>query len=220
MFSYYLEILLTSLLSQKTGAFCTRSYKQNSILGSRTLKKRQNHHFSTLLQAFLDKSDEWVEAEAAIVNLRAKIIAQEDPGATLLKSVVSDEVDYVYALWSKNYQTALEKARLVSDRLSGDIVRAYRGWWYYLRGDSALMLFGETQDSSHLSVATDSFHRASRCSHAVSWFSQLSRLTQSQEGTEEGQDAFTSFAIEHIKTQLENLGFQGNRFEKQMATFL
>ena len=180
-------------------------------------KTRQD--FVALVQAQLQQGEAWSRAERAILNLRARKVKEEDQIAKRLKPVASDEVDFVYALWTGNLEKALEKARAVSDRLGGNETKGYRGWWYYLAGDVALQMHESAKSVTSLQIAKDYFAKAATCSLSISWFADLARLTLF--GTKVATvDELTPLAVEQTRDRLIELGLTGQRFEQQMAMLL
>jgi len=175
-----------------------------------------------LFKAFLEQAEDWNAAEKTIIGLRTQKKRTSDEVAERLMAVASDEVSYVYALWGNDYETALEKAKSISDRLEGNETQGYRGWWYYLHGDSALMLHGESADQKLASVARDSFRRAAKCAPSVSWLAELARLKVDGQlvATTKEVDPATPRALEAIRRQLSSLGLAGKGFEKKVKSLL
>lgn len=187
--------------------------------GIENSRGKESVGFIELCEVFLSQDEEWREADKAIIGLRETKIRQRDPIADRLMQVVSDEVDYLYLLWTGNYEQALEKAKSVSDSLGGDETKGYRGWWYYLTGDAALMLHEENAMDSFFGVAKDYFKRAGSCSLAISWFARLAR-TLPVASEVQGADERTATAVEVIKDQLKALGLVGKNFENQVSSAL
>lgn len=171
--------------------------------------------FRELWEAFLAKGDDWKEAEAAIRDFRDSSFRRDDPISQKLKSVVSDEVGYLYAMWSDNFEEGLERARNVADALGGDETKAYRAWWYYLSAEAAMALHEATQEKPYQDTARDFLKRASKCCIGVSWFSRLGRSFSLGVETPEA-DELTAVAVETIRGHLADLGAVGMRFEQQL----
>lgn len=182
-------------------------------------KDKLESDYKELLQAFLDHGEEWEEAEKAILTMRDDKVRSEDIIADRLKKVVCNEVNYLYFLWNENYEKALEKARAVSDALEGEETKGYRGWWYYLTGDVALMTYEATKDLSFIDVAKEFFRRASNCSLSISWFAELSRLRIKDELIAE-VDYLTPKAVEAVRKQLKMFGLVGKKFEDRITSFI
>lgn len=166
---------------------------------------------------FLQEREQWEDAENAIQALRDSMEKHVDPVAETLFRIAPQEVDFSYHLFSGNIDAALQDARAISDALSGDALRPYRAWWYYLSGSLAwLRAKAGVRDAARL--AKDMFTRASETALAVSWFSELA-TREVEPATEIKADAYLSFAAEGIYDQLVQLGFVGSKFERAMKQF-
>jgi len=185
-------------------------------------REKSPAQFAELWQTFLDQGEEWEAAEEAIISLRETKTRQLDPVTERLRAVVGDEVGYLYAMWNGDFETALQKAKAVADGLGGDETKGYRGWWYYLVGDAALILHEESGKAEFLGVARDCLRRAANCCLAVSWFAHLARQDGSVLKSDDasGTDELSAMAVEAIQDRLANWGLAGGRFEKDAADVL
>jgi hypothetical protein len=203
---------LTEFLLKVENRKCLHPELQAEIeFGIENSKEITEGDLQDLIHALLDQTKDWEGAERT-----------EDVVAQHLLKIARDEVSYVYALWHNDFETALVKAKAISDKLEGTETQGYRGWWYYLHGDTALMLFHVSGDARYVTTATDSFRRAAKCTMSISWLTELARLKvgeKSVASTEE-VDRATARSIEGIKAQIVSLGFVGHKFEKEMAAFL
>ena len=184
--------------------------------GIRNSRDKTVEDFEDLWEAFLSKSDSWKEAEEAILTLRDRCSRNDDPVSQKLKSVVADEILYIYAMWSDNFEVALEYARKVADALGGDEVKAYRAWWYYLSSEAAMALHEATKEQAYQDTARDLLERASSCCIGVSWFTSLGRSLDQKYETPE-TDEMSAIAVETIREHLADLGAVGDRFERQLS---
>ena len=175
--------------------------------------------YRDLWEAFLRQDAEWSAAEKTIIAVRDKKTRRDDPSTQRLRQVVGSELDYLYALWAGDYEHALEKAKAVSDALGGDETKGYRGWWYYLAGDAALLLSEESGREDLANVAKACFKRAAACCPAISWFAKLARLADKSTPAV-GMDEETSMAVEAIRGKLDEWGLVGMAFEEHMAAAL
>ena len=219
---FFLGSDLTEFLIKAENRGCLHPELQAELeFGVENSRDITEEDLQNLLDALLDQTEDWDEAEKAIVSLRPLKKRTADVVADRLRTVVSDEVAYVYALWSNDFETALEKSKSISDNLEGNETQGYRGWWYYLHGDSALMLLDASDDGSLASVAKDSFRRAAKCVSSVSWLAELSRIKVNGQpiASADEVDLATPRAVEGIKAQLVSLGFTGQKFERAMAAF-
>ena len=183
--------------------------------GIENSRDKTAEHFRELWKSFLSKDDDWKEAEAAILNLRDNSSRHDDPISQQLKSVVADEVTYLYAMWSGNFEDGLEHARKVVDALGGDETKAYRAWWYYLSAEAAMAIHEATQDEAYRDTARDLLRRASNCCIGVSWFARLGRSFGPGVETPE-VDEMTATTVETIREHLVDWGAVGPRFEQQL----
>ena len=171
--------------------------------------------FKDLWKAFLSKGDDWKDAEDAILTLRDSYSRHNDPVSQQLNSVVADEVAYLYAIWSDNFEDALAYARKIADALGGDEIKAYRAWWYYLSAEAAMALHEATKEETYHGTACDLLKRASKCCIGVSWFARLGRSFGPMGETPEF-DELSAVAVETIREHLADLGAVGRRFEQKL----
>ncbi len=183
--------------------------------GIENSREKSAEDFEDLWKAFLSRGDDWNEAESAILALRDSLSRHDDPISRQLNSVVSNEVTYLYAMWSNDLDGALEHARKVADALAGDDTKAYRAWWYYLSAEAAMALYETTGNETYQNTARDLLKRASGCCIGVSWFARLRRSFVSAEEMPE-MDEITAVAVESIRGRLAEWGAVGRRFEQSL----
>lgn len=180
---------------------------------------KSSEEFEDLWKVFLQHGDDWNEAEKSIVGLRENKEQSSDIIMERLGKIVSDEVDYLYALWKGDYEGALEKAKSVADLLEGEETKGYRGWWYYLAGDAALMIHEETTDAMILESAKDLFRRAGKCVLANSWLMRLPKILGDNRDKAD-MNTIDPIAVETILSHLIGLGLNGKKFEDEMTKLL
>jgi hypothetical protein len=236
-------------LTQALGR-CTRSAVDHAVVlitGERTVDfciKRENRNgFHPELQAeleygfdassiqfpeelkavasdFLAKVPGWEEVDSWIREYRDTASRLPDPAAATLMAISAYEVDYSYAMWQEDFETALEKARQCVDKLGGPDHAPYRAWWYYLAGCAAWASAKRANNSHLAEVARDMFKRAAAAAPAVTWFRELARIPMMQGNVEEPEDSLLLEAVENIENRLGELGVVGTRFEKEVAQIL
>ena len=184
--------------------------------GIRNSREQHPDDFSSLWEAFMERGEQWEEAEEAIVGLREGQTRQDDPVSQQLNRAVSDEIAYLYARWEDDLERALEHARKVADALEGNETRAYRAWWYYLSADTAIALYEATGTNTYQETAEDLLQRASTCCPGVPWFARLRRSLSSIKEAPEANE-LTAIAVEAIRRQLTDWGTVGSRFERIVA---
>ncbi|MFO0140552.1 MAG: DEAD/DEAH box helicase family protein [Aphanizomenon sp.] len=183
-------------------------------------KEEKQSEFIENLQTFLTHKEDWNEAEKEIIDWRDKLEQSQLPGIEKLQDAVAHEVRYQNALWSGNFEQAVEECRSVLSSLSGDDVKGYRAFWYYLAGSAAWI--ASKQGITYMEgVARDFFKRAASTTDGVFWLYQLSRLNL-EENNENQTDKlrFASF-IEELESQLLKYGnFNNNKFETEVKEIL
>ena len=208
--------LVDFLLKNENRSILNPELQAELEFGIENSRNKAPEDFRELWEALLSKSEDWKGAETAIRALRDNSFRHDDPISEQLKSTVGDEVDYLYAMWSDNFEDALEHARKVSDALSGEETKAYRAWWYYLSAEAAMILYEATEDGVYQRTARDLLKRASRCCIGVSWFARLERSFGLDAQTLE-VDEVAAIAIETIHKHLSDWGAVGQRFEQQLS---
>ena len=171
--------------------------------------------FEELWKSFLEMGDDWDDAESAILSLRDNFSRHDDPSSCQLKSVVSSEIEYLYAIWSADLEGALGYARKVADGLGGDDTKAYRAWWYYLSAEAAMALYEATGKDVYQNTAHDLLKRASGCCVGVSWFARLGRSFMLAEEMPV-IDELSTVAVESIREKLAGWGSVGRKFEQSI----
>jgi hypothetical protein len=179
-------------------------------------REKEPDDFADLWKAFIAQDEEWKRAERAIVALRDRFTRVEDPVSRQLKSVVENEVNYQYARWGDDLESALQHARAVADALGGDETKAYRAWWYYLSADTSMALYEATGDESYQKSAQDLLRRASACCVGVTWLARLGRSVAPRESEPEANE-MASAAVEAMRQMLIEWGPVGKRFEQEIA---
>ena len=169
-----------------------------------------------LIDLFYTQGEEWQVAEESIKNIRENTEPLEESYYEKLQSIVSKEINFQYALWSKDYDEAIEIAHQIGDSLSGDEFEGYRALWNYFAGSNAWILFSQKEDQKYLKMAKDFYVRAKSCSRIISWFSELPNLVDDST-SEDDIDNLTAYAIEKIQDTLKKLGGIGKRFEEELS---
>ena len=168
-----------------------------------------------LINLFYTQGEEWQNAEENIKNLREDTEPLEESYFEKLYSIVSNEINFQYALWSKDYAEAFEIARKIGDNLSGDEFEGYRALWNYFSGSIAWILYKQKEDQEYLNIAKDFYIRAKSCSRIISWFSELPNLVDDSTSVDD-IDSLSAYAIENIQGKLKKLGGVGKLFGKEL----
>ena len=169
-----------------------------------------------LVDQFYQQGQEWEAADDDIKTRRETKHRAVDPIAERLAAVVSAEIDYVYALWIKDYVKALERATAVSDGLSGPDLEGYRAFWYYNAGTAAWLAAEQAERSDLRARGRELFKRAAQASKSITWFAALGRLSSAPPPPDVVEH---SRVAEAVYDRLEELGFVGPHFEQQISAF-
>lgn len=161
------------------------------------------------LELFLAQGPEWQSADAEIVHLRSTRSQETLPGSEGLKKAVAAEIAYAEALWSGNFDLALDSAKTALGFLGGDELRGYRAFWYYLAG-SAATLAERSGNAQMRAVAAEFYDNARKATNGVRWLYELAK-TPSLSLPEAQVDPLALRQVELLEEQLESLGTINNR---------
>ncbi|MFN6463284.1 MAG: hypothetical protein RMZ41_015930 [Nostoc sp. DedVER02] len=183
-------------------------------------KDIKSSEFIENLQIFLTHKEEWNGAEKDIIDLRDKLEQSQLPGIEKLQASVAHEVRYQNALWSGNFEQAVQECSSVLSSLSGDDVKGYRAFWYYLAGSAAWMA-AKRGVASMEGVARNFFKRAASTTEGVSWLYQLSRLNLEENQENQADKLRLTSVIEALESQLSLYGnFNDKKFEAEVKAIL
>lgn len=159
--------------------------------------------FLEYLSHFIEQSDDWVEADGEIVNIRHHKQQRDLPCTDDLKAAVKHEVAYQYAIWGSDYLKALECARAVLASLTAPELRGYRALWFYLAGSAAYRAsVSKTAALGH--EAHDYYRRAKSAAPEVGWLAKLSHNETAVVSTK--HDISLQSVIERLEARLTELG--------------
>ncbi|WMW22783.1 DEAD/DEAH box helicase family protein [Methanolobus mangrovi] len=170
----------------------------------------------SMVDIFMEQGDDWKGAEENILLYRDQTVVSEDPKTKSLSDVVSEEVNFEYNLWNKNYPQAIEYAQSIIGSLNGTQFDGYRAIWNYFAGSAALLQFNSTKDSHWSSLSFDYFDRAKSCANMIGWFSELPSFVEKEGGEPESVDTLSGYALDNIQALLHKLKPTGPLFEKKM----
>lgn len=175
--------------------------------------------FVELYKLFLDQgSPEWRGADKEIIARRNGAKQFSNPLMVKLEQAVVHELSYQEAIWSANYEKALEKATAAASLLDGDQLKGYRGFWYYLAGSAAWL--GSEVNPSLKQIARQRFQQAANCTYAVPWLRNLIDREQSAE-QQEVIDPYLPLLIERLENELSRLGTTSdNKFDRRTREIL
>lgn len=162
------------------------------------------------MKLFLDQSPEWKAAEGEIVQLRSARTQAPLPGSDQLRIAVSSEVAYAEALWTGNFDLALDAARSVLSSLAGDDLKGYRAFWYYLAGSAAWLGFRSGGNALE-TVAREFFDNARKATNGVRWLYELTKQwSPADPGTAE-VDPLSLQLLERLEERFDSMGTLNNK---------
>jgi hypothetical protein len=177
-------------------------------------RDRESADFLDLLEVLFEHGEEWQKAEKQIRELRGDATKGDDPAAKQLEEAVGPEIDFLYALWDRNYPHAVERAIAVADALSGNEAAAYRAWWLYQAGAAAWLAHHAFGMADMLPRARDLFRRAASTGRSVHWFAELAYGELGAEAQLElSPDDLR--AAERAQGRLRSIGFHGSGFDRR-----
>lgn len=203
------------LLQQDRRAFLHPEFQAELEFGIDQSKDQKEPGFLDNLSIFLEHKDAWGAADAAIVDLRQAKKQAKLPATEKLRTAVEHEVAFQYALWDRNWESALNEAQAIITALSGPEVQGYRSFWYYLAGSAAWVGFKSGVRGLD-ATARELFKRASASAPlGIGWFSALSSIEVPS--PQQRLDSRLSAIVEGLERNLERLGMANDRrFEAEI----
>jgi hypothetical protein len=206
--------LVEHLLAKDHQALLHPELQAEIRFGLDNSRDRQADELHELVDEFLEHTENWKSAERGLQQDRDNATKKQDPAAQALSRSVASEVEYVYRLWRRDFDGALESARRVADALEGGReLKGYRGWWYYLAGDAAWLSFSASSKPDRKAAAHDLFRKAAACCMSISWLADISRLADDGKSASSG---LTSYAVEGVVTWLKKTGLFGASFDQEI----
>lgn len=166
---------------------------------------------------FLNQTAEWQEAEKEIVSQRNRTTKHPDPTTSVLEKVAPLEIDYVYRMWSGQYEDALTLAVNITEALSGGSeLKPYRSFWHHQAAAAAYLGYRENKNTSLRASAMSHLSKAIGTSPGVRWLAQMhARLSGTDESKTDHlplQERFLS-----LNAFLEQLGISGTKYQKRIV---
>ncbi len=198
------EELHTYLMTKERREFLHPELQAELKFGIEQSKDLTAAEFIENLKIFFGQKKDWNEADGYIVSLRHNLTQKQLPGTSDLRKAVPHEVDYQYAMWEGDFETALEHARRALAELRDSELRGYRALWSYLAGAAAWLGYKEGRQSLE-SVARKHFGDAKAAAPGLRWLVTLSRFTPATAESPEADSRLVSL-IERLEMVLERLG--------------
>jgi len=169
-------------------------------------------------EAFLEQDENWSGANDEILGKRAKLKQEALPGTADLSAAAPIEIEYIDAIWNKDYAAAFEAARGVLALLKEPKLRGYRALWHYLAG-SAAWLAHQSGSAGMDHQAREQFRTALKAEKTLAWLVPLSKLAYvDQVDPEVVEDKDTWSVIERIEAMFDEIGTLNNhRYNKAEA---
>ncbi len=167
---------------------------------------------------FITDKDYFSSINEAVTDIREEYEKNTKVEVQKLTLNVKNEIDFIYALWKRELDRALEKAKLILENLSGGKeLDGYRAWWYYLAGNTAFLSKQTIPIDPNLDKSY--YSSALRMSNGISWLADLIHSVPVEKDVSP-IDPYLSTQTDNIESVLNNLGLEGMRFEKNMKTLL
>jgi hypothetical protein len=178
---------------------------------------RSVEDITDLCQTFLNQTDDWQEAEQAIVSQRNKLSKQPDPTTTVLAKVAPLEIDYVYRMWNGQYEDALALAKEITEALSGgDELKPYRSFWHHQAAAAAFLGHRASKKPALKSSVISHLSKAIGTSAGIRWLAQLhAKLSGQPEAKDEHLPVQERFLA--LNTCLEELSITGTKYQKRIV---
>src|SRR5690554_4471226 len=163
-------------------------------------------------EIFIENGEAWEDVNSEIVDIRASKIKKDFPGIDDLSNCVSSEIDYVTALWSCDYEEALNQSERILGSLNSAELRGYRALWEYLAGSAAYLADMHGYREYKLK-AREHFTRAKRAAKDIPWLVGLHRYASTAQADHEGEvrDALLMKQVEGIESVLSTFGCMHDR---------
>ena len=129
------------------------------------------------------------------------------------------EIDYMYALWSRRYEEALNSANKVLDSLEGGSdLQPYRAFWYHQAAVVSFLTWKNSENEAFKTTTISLLDKAaSTC--PVEWLEKLKFQVSEKSGVKSSEFLPTREAFIEVEALLEDWGISGQKFAKQLCTF-
>jgi hypothetical protein len=210
------------MTDKKLLGFCQKSENQRIIHPELRAEirfgLRQNSEkvekYDAILRSFEANDDNWKEAETVIDKIRNADDTIDTTITDILEQGVRYEVDYSYAMWSGDYERAVERAIRVSDNLSHRSLQPYRALWNYFVASAALTAPEGVDEYEH--IRNDFSERALAAGSLISWFPNA--VQSLRKGAPPSEDLLINqaLAVENILDFLIDMGPTGPKLNNKL----
>lgn len=167
---------------------------------------------------FITDEEYFSAINEAIIEIRENFEKKPKTEVQKLTLSVEDEIDFTYALWKMELDRALEKAKLILEKLSaGKELDGYRTWWYYIAGNTANLAKKIIQIDANLDKSY--YSSALKMSNGITWMADLIHAVPSENDVPR-IDPYLATQTDNIEMMLSDFGLFGVTFEKEMTKML
>lgn len=153
---------------------------------------------------FLEHSDDWDEADAGIIDYRDSQEMYIDPDFELLKKASIHEVRYQYAIWNKDYTTALTEVNNILDKITSKSLQGYRGFWNYIASNICYIL---TKNGDDKSIFMNKYlQNARKCTLGITWLNDLKIESEKESSNYISiKDIYNNILVEGLEKSIDNI---------------
>ena len=171
---------------------------------------------------FLDRNENWQEAEEYIVDLRNDYWDEIDEvekqvNDKLQKSAVL-ELKFQYSLWKKDYKAAFGFACDIIGVLNAPVLSGYKCFWNYMAGCMAFYLFQQGQ-SEYRTSGIQYLEEALKENISIRWLSGLSEKLFCAENKDIEENDFFFDCVERLENVFTSLP-TAQKLEKRIKKIL
>lgn len=171
---------------------------------------------------FLNRNEEWQDAEKYIVNLRNDYWHEKNEDEKLINDKLQQsanlELNFQYSLWKKDYKVAFDYACNIVEILNAPALKGYKSFWNYMAGCMAYYLF-ENGQMEYKSSGIKYLSNALKENICIRWLSGLpEKLFATEHKIKEENDFFFDCVerIESVFTSIPTL----QKLEKRIKGIL
>lgn len=168
----------------------------------------------SMLESFITQDKNWEQAEQLIENDRDTEPPTESSDTKILDDVVNFEVDFSYAMWSGDYQKAVERGKRIADELATHSLTSYRALWCYFTASAAMT--APPAISEYENIKSQYIKYAKAAGRLVSWFPNALKSMESVETEPEEEIERQALAVEGVIDIITELGLIGPRFQRKL----
>lgn len=170
---------------------------------------------------FLERNENWEEAEDEIVNLRNEYCKESYEKEMIIFNKLHEaskyEVKFQYAIWKRDYLTAFETAESIVSVLDAPSLGGYKCFWQYMSGSLAyrLLTIGKNEFKSK---CLESFKSAIKADVKIQWLPNLVNQVTSDEVQYE-EDNYAKDIIDRIEEKFVRMN-TSKKFESKVNQIL